>query len=327
MNLHTPFDNFNFGNKTCYLSGESLTSTDQKTEVFPLWLQNRFQLQDKAFRHLNEKYTTYGKLKVPVSASLQAEVINPFEAKIEKAFTEGYEAVKDLSEHELFLWFGKIMYGIIFNEIQIALLEKPAGEPLSFSATLINKFSNHLRFVQSLFIPTEFEEFTPWSVSVYKVKQSEDCFDYRNEMNTLVASLQMNGFGVVVCMQDNGENKRLHRPAIELVRGKELHPIQFQEMNARFYYSAYLFNRIPQYVSLPPADTTKNYTISAMPLHGGEGRALFDNWNNKTYCQVLEAFWKPWGLVLFEIYKNPEQPMSFIVNEQGAFNESVELPY
>ncbi|UKJ07636.1 hypothetical protein [Solitalea lacus] len=327
MNLHTPFDNFNFGNKTCYLSGETLDSTEQKTEVFPLWLQNRFDLNDKPFRHLNEKYATYGKLKVPVSNALLNNVLNPFEAKIEHAFTSGYDVVKDLSEQEIFLWFGKIMYGIIFNEIQIALLEKPAGEPLSFSATLINKFSNHLRFLQTLFIPTEYEDFKPWSVSVFKVKQSEDRFDYRNEMNTLVASLQMNGFGIVVCMQDNGENKRLHRPALELINGKELHPIQFQEMNARFYYSAYLFNRIPQYVSLPPSEKMNKYTISAMPLHGGEGKALFDSWNNKTYCQVLEAFWKPWGIVLFEIYKNPDNPMTFLVNEQGGFNEKVDLPY
>lgn len=325
--LHTPFDNFNFGNKTCYLSGEPLESAEQKTEVFPLWLQNRFALQDKPFRHLNEKYTTYGKLKVPVSKGLQEEVLDLFEAKIETAFTSGYEAVKQLTEQELFYWFGKIMYGIIFNEIQIALLEKPAGEPLSFSSTLINKFSNHLRFLQTLFVPTELEDFKPYSVSVFKVKQGEDRFDYRNEMNTLIASLQMNGFGVIVCMQDNGENKRLHRPALELVEGKELHPAQFQELNARFYYSAYLFNRIPQYVSIPPSETTQSYTISAMPLHGGEGKALFDQWNNKTYSQVLEAFWKPWGLVLFEIYKDPENPMTFLVNENGEFNSSIELPY
>ncbi|POY39038.1 hypothetical protein C3K47_00625 [Solitalea longa] len=324
MNLHTPFDNFNFGNKTCYLSGQA---ADEKVEVFPLWLQNRFQLQDKPFRQLNEKYTTYGKLKVPVNTGLQKEVINPFETKVENAFTSGYEAVKELSEQELFWWFGKLMYGIIFNEIQVALLEKPANEPLSFSATLISKFSNHLRFLQSLFVPTEFEEFVPYSVSVFKVKQGDDRFDYRNEMNTLVASLQMNGFGIVVCMQDNGENKRLHRPALELVHGKELHPIQFQEMNARFYYSAYLFNRIPQYVMLPPADASQKYTISAMPLHGGEGKSLFDQWNNKTYCQVLEAFWKPWGFVLYEIYKNPEQPMSFLVDEHGDFNGKVDQPF
>lgn len=325
--LHTPFDNFNFGNKTCYLSGEPLDSADQKTEVFPLWLQNRFALQDKPFRHLNEKYTTYGKLKVPVSKGLQEEVLDLFEAKIETAFTSGYEAVKQLSEQELFYWFGKIMYGIIFNEIQIALLEKPAGEPLSFSSTLINKFSNHLRFLQTLFVPTELEDFKPYSVSVFKVKQGEDRFDYRNEMNTLIASLQMNGFGIIVCMQDNGENKRLHRPALELVEGKELHPVQFQELNARFYYSAYLFNRIPQYVSIPPSETTQSYTISAMPLHGGEGKALFDQWNNKTYSQVLEAFWKPWGFVMFEIYKDPENPMTFLINENGKFNSAIELPY
>jgi hypothetical protein len=40
-------------------------------------------------------------------------------------------------------------------------------------------------------------------------------------------------------------------------------------------------------------------------------KPLFDVWQHKVYAQVLENFWKPWGYVVFEIIKNPDEPMSF----------------
>lgn len=323
---YSPFETFNFGNKTCFLSGETLPSTDQKIEVFPLWLQNRFELTDQPFKLLNEQFTTYGKLKLPCSKGVKETIIDPFEKKIETAFTSGYDAVKQLSEEEIFYWFGKIMYGIIFNEIQVALLEKPANEPLNMNAGLIDKFTNHHLLLQSMRLPMLFEDFTPWSVFVFEVEQGADLFDYRDEMNTLIFSLQMNGFGILICMQDNGENKRYHHELIEKIRGKKLHPAQFQEFCAKLYYSAYLFNRIPRYITLPPTKPNEPYTISSMPLHGSQTKALFDPWQNKVYAQVLEAFWKRWGFVKFEIIKNPEHPMSLLLNENGEFNHFVELP-
>jgi hypothetical protein len=65
-----------------------------------------------------------------------------------------------------------------------------------------------------------------------------------------------------------------------------------------------------------------------MPLIGVNSRPIFDHWQAKTYGQVLENFWKPWGYTLFEIIKDPENPMSFIQNEKDEFIEAsaIELP-
>jgi hypothetical protein len=48
-------------------------------------------------------------------------------------------------------------------------------------------------------------------------------------------------------------------------------------------------------------------------------KPLFDIWNNKTFGQVLESFWKNWGFLLLEIIKNPENPMSFLFDANGNF--------
>ncbi len=63
-----------------------------------------------------------------------------------------------------------------------------------------------------------------------------------------------------------------------------------------------------------------------MPLADMSMKPIFDHWQNKTYGQVLENFWKPWGLTLFEIIKDPEHPVSFLLDAAGNFVSKVDMP-
>jgi hypothetical protein len=134
----------------------------------------------------------------------------------------------------------------------------------------------------------------------------------------------MNDFGLVACLQDNGESANYHQELLQKVEDQKLHPIQFEEICANFFYSAYLFNRLPEYTILPTADAIY---IEPMPLRISS-RPVYDIWQAKTYGQVLENFWKPWGFLLLEIIKNPERPMSFVLDSNKDFIESdqVDLP-
>src|SRR5690606_1887778 len=122
-------------------------------------------------------------------------------------------------------------------------------------------------------------------------------FNYWDEINTLVYSLRMNDVGLIVCLQDNGANGIYHEKAVAQAQGMRLHPIQFEEICARFFYSAYLFNRLPEYTVLP---TDEGIFVEAMPMANMRMKPVFDAWQVKTYGQVLENFWKPWGYTLFE---------------------------
>ena len=141
-----------------------------------------------------------------------------------------------------------------------------------------------------------------------------DLFGYRDEINTLTFSLRIRDFGLIICLQDNGANRVYHKEILGKIAGQTLHPIQFEEFNARIFYSAYLFNRLPEYNILPVGEETY---IEAMPLRGMSSKPLFDAWQNKTYGQVLENFWKKWGFLLLEIIKDPENPMSFLLDSDG----------
>jgi len=327
VQIYHPFEKSNFSNSTCFLSGEKLSSEEEKVQVFPQWLMSRYGLEDEPFKLLDESMATYKDLKLPCAAQINEQFLEPLEAEIAAAFAIGYDAVKELDELKLFQWAGKLLYGLIFNELRSGIKQQHAqGEEFNISQSIIHKFSHLHLMLQSINQPVYFEDFKPFSLFLFKVENNEKEFGYRDEINTLTFALRIKDFGLVICLQDNGANRFYHREVLEKIEGKTLHPIQFEEFSGRVFYSAYLFNRLPEYTILEVND---DVFIESMPLRGISSKSLFDNWNNKTYGQVLESFWKNWGFLLLEIIKNPEEPMSFLFDGEGKFIDSltIELPH
>lgn len=321
--LYQPFEHFNFSNKQCFLSGETLQSTEEKIQVFPAWLMNRYTLHDQPFKLLDESMATYKDLRIPCSATINEQYLEPLEGEIATAFEGGYKDVKAISELKLFQWAGKLLYGIIFNEIQVAIRQSHAqGEEFNISQSIIHKFSNLQMMLQSINLPLVFEEFKPFSIFLFKVNNPENEFAYRDEINTLTFSIRLKDFGLIISLQDNGANRNYHRQILEKIEGKALHPIQFEEFCGRIFYSAYLFNRLPEYNILPVGE---EIYIEAMSLKGMSAKPLFDDWLGKIYGQVLENFWKRWGFLLFEIIKNPEHPMTFLLDKDENFIPAEEI--
>lgn len=326
VQLYKPFERLNFSKQSCFLSGEKLQSTEEEIQVFPLWLMQEYQLQDKPFKLLDESMSTYSHLKLPCSSKVYDDAIEPLEKEIRTAFLSGYDSVIQLPELKLFQWIGKMVYGILFNEIRIGMMQQKAkGEEFIFSQSLVHKFGNLHLMLQSLNKSIVFEGNLPWSIRVFKIDAKQDLFNYRDEINTLTFSIAMKDFGIIACLQDNGTNAIYHKDTLTKITTQPVHPAQFEEICARFFYSNYLFNRLPEYTVMPTADAV---FIEAMPLRGMSNKPLFDSWQNKTFAQVLENFWKPWGILLFEILKDPENPMSYLLNENNEFlpAHSVDLP-
>lgn len=320
--FYNPFDRFSFNKDTCFLSGgKSYTLLN----VFPKWLSERFDLDQKPIKLLDESIVTYGSITAPASKQVE-EALQGLENEISEAFTAGYEKVKQLESIKLFQWIGKLVFGMIHYEISAGMRQQQAsGEPFNFSPVLTRKFSSLHFMLQSLIRPIVFEGTLPWSVKIFPVKNAPETFSYRDEINTLTFSLRMNDFGIIACLQDNGASLNYHKEILEKTGEKILHPIQFEELCGRFFYSSYLFNRLPEYTFLSLDEAVY---VDSMPFYSISGKPLFDPWQVKTYGQVLENFWKPWGFTLFEIIKDPEKPMSFLLNGQGDFvsSENIELP-
>ena len=317
--LYQPFKTLQFDAKYCFLSGQTLVSSDEEIGVFAPWFLQAFGLADRPFKLLDESIATYQALKVPCSTAVYEEAIAPLEAEIKEAFSKGYEGLKEVSEIKLFQWIAKLLYGIIYHEIKQGIRQqKTLGEAFTLSQAMAHKFENLHLMLQSLIQPINFEEPKPWSIKVVKLAHEDNFFSYRDELNTLSFSLRAHDFGIIACLQDNGTNVQYHHGILEICDDQTLSPAQFEELCARFFYSAYLFNRLPEYAVLPTSETI---FIEAMPLQGISSKPIFDVWDVKTYGQVLENFWKPWGFTLLEIIKDPEKPMSFLMDEAGAFQQ------
>jgi hypothetical protein len=315
VQIYSPFEKFNFSNRNCFLTGEKLQTEEERIQVFPQWLMSRYELEDKPFKMLDESIGTYKDLKIPCSAQVNERWLEPLETEIAEAFAAGYEAVKELDGLKIFQWAGKLLYGILFNEIQSGIkMQHAQGEAFNISQSLIRKFSQLHLMLQTINLPIHFEDFVPYSLFIFKVDNRENEFSYRDEINTLTFSLRINDFGLIICLQDNGVDRVYNRELLEKVEGKTLHPIQFEEFCGRIFYSAYLFNRLPEYDVMPVGE---EIYLEATSLRGMSNKPLFDDWNEKTYGQVLENFWKPWGFVLLEIIKDPENPMSFLFDKEG----------
>jgi len=308
--VYQPFKNFDFKYKNCFLSGDTFNSPVQEVNVLPAWLLEVANYTgEEQIKLLDESVRSYNALKVPCNTEVLEHFIQPLEEKVAAAFAKGYQGVSQLEERELFQWIGKFMYGLIYIEMNAAIrLQQLSGDGLNMSQGLMHKFGNLNTMIQSIYLDVVFEDFTPWSIVVVPLEQTDNYFSFRDEINTLTFSLKLKDFGIIACLQDNGTNKKFHQEILDSIDGKALSEQQYEELCARFFYSAYLFNRLPEYGVMPVEGTIY---IDAMPLKGTLNKPLFDVWQHKTYGQVLENFWKPWNLTLFEIIKDPTAPVSY----------------
>lgn len=322
--FYNPFEDFTFDTVRCFLTGEKLKDP-LFFPVFPKWILKEYGLEDMPFKMLDENVKRYSDLTLPCCQRVY-DRLEALDKQAEEAFKGGYKGVSRLDSDFLFQWIAKWVYGIIFNEIQVGIRQQVmSGEPLNFSQTLMQKFRNLHTMLQSLIHDVEFENQSPYSILIFEVDNPENTYNYRDEINTLVFSLRIKDLGIIACLQDNEANLRYHQEALDDVRSKKLHPIQFEELCARFFYSCYLFNRLPDYMV---TSLDEKIFIEPMSLLGVNSRPVFDHWQSKTYGQVLENFWKPWGYTLFEIIKDPENPMSFIYDEEKNVmsTDQVNLP-
>lgn len=308
--IYQPFKNFDFKHKNCFLSGDTFTAPVVETPILPEWLLKIAGFSgEEQIKLLDESIRSYNSLTIPCDTGVLEHFIQPLEERISTAFSAGYAAVSKLDEADIFNWIGKFMYGLIYVEMNAAVKQQQlSADGVNMSQGLMHKFGNLHTMIQKIYTDVVFEDFTPWSIVIVPLEEKDTPFSFRDEINTMTFSLKLKDFGIIAVLQDNGTNKKYHQELLDQIAGNSLSAQQFEELCARFYYSAYLFNRLPEYTIMP---VDGSIYIEAMPLRGTLNKPIFDYWQHKTYAQVLQDFWKPWGHTLFEIIKDPANPISY----------------
>jgi len=328
IRLYNPFQKFDFSPKTCFLTGQDLHSTEEQISVFPEWILDRYSLRGTTFKMLDESRLQYQDMKIPCIAGVIKNAINPLEEEIEKAFTAGYEEVIKIPEERLFQWMAKLIYGVLYNDISIEQRKHTAkGKEFKLSTSLQKRFEKLHLMLQSLVVPMDFQGPKPWSIHVAKIKISKDIFNYKDDPNNLNFSLGMNDFGIVACLQDNGVIGVNQQELTAKIADKTLHPVQFEELCARFIYANYLLNSHTEYTI---QSTEEKVIVESIPLIGTANKSLFDRWDDDMFAQVLAVYWKPWGITKDEIITFGNSPISYLENNDTYASiepDSITLPY
>lgn len=323
-----PFENINLDPNICFITGANLCGTEESISVFPDWILNRFELRDKKFKMMDQfTNVMYGELRLPCSQGV-IEAFQELESEIQTAFKSGYHAVKEIPSERLFIWMGKIVYGILYHDIinEKARLKKQNKE-FGLSPKLKERYSLFHLMLQSLVSPIAFKGQTPWSLSVVRVKYSKDVFNFRDNPITLDFSLGLNGFGIVACLQDAGLVTHKLQPLLDKIGENELHPVQFEELCARFLYTNYLFKHNLRYKF---ENNENGLIIEPLPVEMENSTAPFSAWDDTMYAQVLAGYLQPWGYTTKNIVKFPDGPISFLENEYDQkiiSPDKIDLPY
>lgn len=323
--LFNPFKDLIFDEHFCFLSGDLTT---EKMSVFPQWLMDHFKFGEERIELMDKtKSYTYADLKLPTSP----EVKNAFEKldqKIQAAYKNGFDGMAALDEELLFQWTGRMVYGLLYHEM---LYEKDRllrqGESFELSATLKKRFGLFHVMLQSIVEPVSFVGKKPWSIVVFPLKYSADIFSYRDDTINLLFSFGVNGFGFIVCLQDGGVIKEKEKDLLDKMRGKVLHPVQFEELYARFHYSDYIMQYTPEFKI---SQNQKGLAIEVLPIRQQENKPIFGFWDEDTFAQLLSNYWSVYAIEREDILRFQKPPLSFLENPYSKDfidPESIELPF
>ncbi|MCO6494599.1 MAG: hypothetical protein J5I91_02830 [Bacteroidetes bacterium] len=322
---YNPLANANFDDKVCFLSGETLSSSNTNSIfVFPVWIMDRFELRSRTFKMM-DNYSTirYEDMKLPCSNEVKVK-FDSLDKEIKAAFDKGYEGVIALKSEQLFWWTARIVYGTLYIDLVAEKKKQDAtNKNLELSATLKERLSFFHLMLQSIIKPLRFKEKQPWSISIVKLKYTKDLFNYHDDTINLLFSLGMRGFGIIVCLQDNGLIKSHYQDILNKIGEKTMHPIQFEELYSKFLYSNFLLKNKPKFKLESNGSGNIIETIS-------DDEADFGKWDDNTFAAVLLEYWRPWGFEAKDILKFPEGTKSFLETEKTydyIDPMSIELPF
>lgn len=232
------------GPDLCFMCGVHIPEgSDQRTveHVFPKWLLRELDLWDGSVNQLDGRRLSYRKLTVPCCLTCNGTDLSAVENRVRAAFAEGFDTFKQLDRRDLFIWLGKIYYGLVYREsLQPRSVREQRGERLVPEEHL-RSISFHHFLLQSAagLVRWKPERPGPASFHFFECLDSGDPlrrFDYMDDLFVPMLGLRMGTIGVVCVLQDWGRSEEVQQPHLIAARGMKLHPTQFREAYGRLSY-------------------------------------------------------------------------------------------
>lgn len=311
-------DQRQFGRFICFLCGRRLSPKNRSDEhVFPKWLQSRFSLWNQRLTLLNGTHIHYRNLTIPCCIECNVRHLSPIENTIKAATLIGPKAVAAVDQLTLFLWLGKIFYGLLYKELFL-VRDRQSGQ----RAPIVNKadletFALHHLFLQAARVPFKFVPAIPASIFVFRVLAPPDVkhqWDFRDSLTLKTISCRIGEVGILVALQDGGAQRDLKGDFWRPYQKYRLHPLHFTELSAAFFYSSSLVNRVPKFMIVESQSPSQTVHVMQNPLQGFSLKPIFDDWNQKEFARLLSQMI---GLPFEQIFSPPTGVASWIHDANG----------
>lgn len=299
-----------FGNNICFLCGCIITKENRSDEhVIPLWAQNRYHLLNQKIFLLNGTEIPYRKLTIPCCSTCNNDLLQPIETEVSQAVLKWPKAVEKIGNKKLFIWLGKIFYGLLYKELFLKQELSNQDSKFIMNPDILKEYQMLHYFLQSVRIPMQFNDFFPASIMLYETQAPTDPkmqWDFHDELSRYFIGCRMGTVGIVSVLMDGGAQKNfLHFIKDEYVKGKALHPLQFRELMSMTIYKALLFNRTSTYLLFEG----KAIQVIQAPLGGLSRKPLYDDWHPETYAKILSQLT---GIPLNVVFKPPDKVISWL---------------
>ncbi|TFB97480.1 hypothetical protein E3O42_16205 [Cryobacterium adonitolivorans] len=290
-----------FGEDRCFICGRHIPLGDPfRTEehVFPKWLQRELDLWDGTVHQLNDERLAYRRLTVPCCSPCNGGDLKAVEDRVKAAFLEGLEPFKRLDRRDLFIWFGKIYYGIVYKESLRPMLARDQDGQRLVPESHLKTVAFHHFLLQSAggHVSWHPEQPGPASFHFFECLDSDTStrrFDYLDDLFVPVLGLRLGKIGVVCVLQDWGRSENVQQLQLNAAREMQLHPTQFREAYARLNYM-----------------TKVSWSDKKHMIIGGDGSAVVmagdpgeftGTFVVEDYAQILSSVWE---VPLSSIYRD-----------------------
>lgn len=310
--------NKKFKSSCCFLCGINLTSEVESVEhIFPKWLQEKFNLWDKKLILSNGTSIPYRSLTIPCCIGCNTVHLSKLESYVKSKCDAGYQEFQNMDRGRLFLWLGKMFYGILYKELFLPNNRKQSKTNTIASVELLESVRSLALFLQQIRERHQFEGFFPASIFVVETKcldQLDFQWDFFDDIAGTFIGIRMGTLGVIANLRDAGAIEET-RESLKQFFQIPLHPLQFQELAAHVAYRSLLLSKESRFVS----DTDGNMvTTRLLPLHGLSNKPLFGIWNASDYARVLARFTR---LPFKELNPSGKLVWSWMIDENDKIRE------
>jgi hypothetical protein len=246
--------------------------------------------------------------------------LKPVEDAVAKASEIGRNAMLAIGPKALFLWLGKLFYGILYKELMLLRDRSDPTKGTIITEEFIRNYRMHRFFLQQARGIVELKDFNPGTTFIFDAQRMSDdrhCWDFVDSVPQMVAAVRVGRVAVIASLADGGAqlaDTEIHERYYSIA----LHPIQFREICARVVYRASTATRTPKYVTMfgkPQGEDRRIHQAIQLPLGGLSAKPLFEEFIQRDYAGVLSYYT---GAPLEVVFAEPDKVMSWLDTPDGG---------